>query len=52
MLKATNENGRNCFLLVAKNGHYECLEWLLSLNNDNAEEAKEDEKVHSAHVNY
>ena len=48
MLEATNDNRRNCFLLVSKNGHYDCLKWLLSLNNDSAEEAKEDEKVYSS----
>ena len=40
-----DKDGYNCFMLVSKNGQYECLKWLLTLNDDNPEEADEDEKV-------
>ena len=45
LIETKDMDGYNCFQLVCKNGQYDCLKWLLSLNDDNDEEADEDEKV-------
>ena len=45
MMETEDKDGYNCFLLVCKNGQYDCLKWLLSLNDAADEEADEDEKV-------
>ena len=45
MMEAEDRDGYNCFLLVCKKGHYDCLKWLLSLNDDDDNEDEEDEKV-------
>ena len=45
MMKAEDNDGYNCYHLVCKNGQFECLKWLLSLNDENDDEKKEDEDV-------
>ena len=50
LIETKDMDGYNCFQLVCKNGQYDCLKWLLSLNDDNDEEAAEDEKVCSENV--
>ena len=46
MMDSEDKDGYNCFWLVCKNGQYDCLKWLLSLNDNNPDEAKADEKVY------
>eukprot|EP01084_Bolivina_argentea_P142409 250190_1 len=44
LLTTTDQNKNNCFFLVCKNGAYKSLQWLLTLNDESKEEAKEDEE--------
>eukprot|EP01083_Nonionella_stella_P006032 17453_1 len=37
LLSAIDKDNNNCFLLAAKNGNEACLEWLLTLNQEEAE---------------
>eukprot|EP01083_Nonionella_stella_P151407 483661_1 len=43
LLNMKDKSKYNCFLLVCKKGRLSSLEWLLHLNNDQPNEAKEDE---------
>eukprot|EP01084_Bolivina_argentea_P081730 147969_1 len=52
LLNITDKDKYNCFLLVCKNGKFDSLKWLLSLNDDEKDEAKEDaQRLTQKHTN-